>query len=287
MTQGVLQPIITVRPPVSCVMSRSRTFTFTMNNYKDTNLVDNIDCKYVIYGKEVGEQGTPHLQGTIVFDNARRLAAVIKDMPGCHIEVCRSVQHSIEYCKKEGDWKERGAPPKTAKEGGEMEQERWKRIREAAESGEFDKIPDKVRIQQARNLEYIYQQASKLRKLEDTEVKHEWYWGKAGTGKSRKAREENPDAYLKMCNKWWDGYQDEDVVVIEDFDKKHDVLVHHVKIWADRYPFLAEIKGGAKKIRPKKIIVTSNYHPRDIWVEENDLEPVLRRFACIEFKCLQ
>ena len=33
-------------------MARSCNFTFTMNNYPDTSMVDSIDCKYMIYGKE-------------------------------------------------------------------------------------------------------------------------------------------------------------------------------------------------------------------------------------------
>eukprot|EP00965_Chrysotila_dentata_P098512 3256166-Pleurochrysis_carterae.AAC.1 len=89
-----------------------------------------------------------------------------------------------------------------------------------------------------------------------------------------------------MCNKWWDGYVDHDVCLIEDFDKAHNVLGHHMKIWADRYPFMAEIKGSAIKIRPRLVIVTSNYHPSHIWQDDTTLGPIMRRFKCVEFKAL-
>jgi hypothetical protein len=190
----------------------------------------------------------------------------------------------MRYCKKDGDFIERGTPPKTQEEKGAQEKERWKRIRLAAEEGNFDEIDDKVRVLHYDKLKRIHNDALHSRPLEDTVERMEWYYGESGSGKSRKARTENPDAYLKMCNKWWDGYKDEDVVIIEDFDKKHDVLIHHLKIWADRYPFPAEVKGGVHKIRPKKIIITSNYHPKDIWETNADLEPILRRFKTTEFK---
>jgi len=266
--------------------SRSKNFVFTHNNYSDTAQEDTIDCSYIVYGKEVGESGTPHLQGFVQFKTEKSEKQVRKLLPGCHVELARTIQAASDYCKKDGEWRQRGTPPVTPKEKGEAEQQRWKRYREAAEEGEFEEIPEKIRFNSPKLLKFHHETALNRRKIPDTEDRMEWYWGESGTGKSRKAREENPEAYLKNCNKWWCGYTDQDVVIIEDFDKRHDVLAHHLKLWGDRYPFQAETKGGSQKIRPTKIIVTSNYHPRDIWTEESDLHPILRRFKPIEFKTL-
>lgn len=267
-------------------MSRSRNFCFTRNNYVDTSVEDTIDCKYIIYGQEVGESGTPHLQGFITFSNARSLKAVQRLLKGCHVEPARTVHQAIEYCKKDGKFTERGDPPLTQQQKGEKEKRRWQEILTAAQEGRDDDIPADIRFKYDNNIRRIRNDYLRNQTYSDTETKMLWYWGSSGTGKSRKARTDHPDAYLKMCNKWWDGYANHDTVIIEDFDKKHDVLVHHLKIWADRYPFPVEVKGGSYVIRPKLIIVTSNYHPTHIWDSEADRQPILRRFNCIEFKTL-
>lgn len=262
---------------------RTKNFTFTHNNYVNTDVEDQLPCKYIIYGKEEGENNTPHLQGVVVFKTEKSCKQVHKLLPGCHIEIVKHLQEAIEYCKKEGKFTERGIKPMTQKEKGKKGKEYWDNTLKLAKEGKFSEIDSKVQITHCKQLEYIYNKELANQQLEDTEEQNLWYYGDTGTGKSRKARGDNPNAYLKMCNKWWDHYKLQDVVLIEDFDKNHSVLNHHLKIWSDRYPFLAEHKGGARKIRPKKIIITSNYSPQDIWFEAEQLQPILRRFKVVHF----
>lgn len=265
-------------------MSRSRNFCFTHNNYIGTDLEDNLDCRYIVYGKEVGASGTPHLQGFISFSMVKSEKIVRALMPGCHIEIARSASYSINYCKKDGDFVERGDCPMTNADKGSMEKDRWANAFEAAEDGRFEDIPAEIRFKYDKNIERIKGRADRKRKLPDTEAQMLWYYGDSGTGKSRKAREDNPGCYLKTCNKWWDGYSGQDVVLIEDLGKNHDKIVDNLKRWADRYDFPAETKGGfLGDIRPRLIIVTSNYHPTDLWTCNGDLGPILRRFKCIKF----
>lgn len=170
---------------------------------------------------------------------------------------------------------------------GEKEKVKWLEVLNHAKVGNFEDIDPRVQITQARNLEFIFNRAVSKRPLETLPhtTRHLWLWGASGTGKSLAARTRYPKAYLKMCNKWWDAYSNEDVVLIEDFDAlAHKVLVHHIKIWADIYPFLTEVKGGARKIRPKLLIITSNYHPNEIWFTSSELEPILRRFTTLHFE---
>lgn len=269
--------------------NRVRIFVFTLNNYTPAQELHlkSLECQYMLFGHEVAPStGTPHLQGMVAFVHNKTFSAVksLFKCPSVHLEQCRDIDASIEYCKKDNHFFEKGTPPLSSKAKGKKEELRWAEIIVNAKAGNWDAIDPRVQLTQARNIDFIYNRALSERPLSDTNYKMFWFHGKPGTGKSRAVRERYPNCYLKMCNRWWDAYRDEDVVLIEDFDAvAHTGLCHLMKIWLDRYPFLGEVKGGSRKMRPKLIVVTSNYHPNEIWFTAGQLDPILRRVDCIDF----
>lgn len=268
--------------------SKCRGWCVTINNYtqEDIDKLREIDCTYKVWGKEVAPTtNTPHLQAYFYWKNPISWNTVRAYFAPNHFEAAKGTGYeNRKYCTKEGDFEEHGeTPQEPAAAGKKREQERWENARAAAQAGRFDEIPADIYLRCYHTCKRIREDALMGGELQNTFETMYWYWGPPRTGKSRKAREENPGAYLKMCNKWWDNYKGEDVVIIEDFDRSHKVLLHHLKVWADIYPFQMEVKGGGVKIRPKKVIVTSNYHPADIWDEDVDLGPILGRFCCVHF----
>jgi hypothetical protein len=119
--QTSFQPQLDTREiwPTFLVMG-SKNWCFTLNNYDDDdiqriNALVTTEPKviYLIYGKEVGESGTPHLQGVVSCKQKLRLLQIKNIIGGNpHLECARNINAAIIYCKKDGDWEEFGTRSK-------------------------------------------------------------------------------------------------------------------------------------------------------------------------------
>lgn len=96
------------RTKVTKKINKFRAYEFTWNNYtsEDVKYVEELECKYLVYGKEVGEQGTPHLQGLIIFKYQKTFNAARKMFKNNHIEAAKKNYNLMMYCKKGEQTKE-------------------------------------------------------------------------------------------------------------------------------------------------------------------------------------
>lgn len=112
------------------------------------------------------------------------------------------------------------------------------------------------------------------------------FWGDTGTGKSRRAWDEaGLSAYPKSpSTKFWDGYQDQKHVVIDEF--RGDIGISHMLRWLDRYPVLVETKGSGIVLSASTIWITSNISPSN-WYPTLDADTtaaLLRRLTVTHFR---
>lgn len=88
----------------------SKKWCFTFNNYKkeeETAIIKKLETlkSSFIIGREVGEQGTPHLQGYIEFRGKVRPIETLKQFNKIHWEKAKGTrEQNIKYCSKDGDF---------------------------------------------------------------------------------------------------------------------------------------------------------------------------------------
>ncbi|QOW18365.1 replication-associated protein [Pseudorasbora circovirus 2] len=246
-----------------------KRWCFTLNNYGDEDL-QNISkvitpemCEFAVVGQEVGEQGTPHLQGFVNLKQKKRLQQM-KEMVGAraHLEPAKGTDlQNDEYCTKEGKTYLRIGEPSS--------QGKRSDLKEAVEmlhytNGDFRAVAradPAVFIRYGRGLRDYWLTVGSTPRNFKTEV--HVLVGEPGCGKSRYCHEKYPEVtpFYKQRGEWWDGYMGQGVVIIDDFYgwMKYDEMLRI----CDRYPHKVPVKGSFVEFTSKTIMITSNTHVID------------------------
>jgi len=256
-------------------MSKARNHCFTLNNPAEGDLEAVLawECKYVIVGEEKGDiEETPHLQGYVEWAYAKPLTALKKLNPRIHWEPRKgTAEQASAYCKKDGVFHEAGA------------------ISSQGKRSDLDAVADMViggatlaTVAEAHGGTFIRYAKGitelKLALMKDrTEPPYvEWRWGLAGVGKTRYCVEKHPDHYIKDGTTWWNGYTQQEAIIIDDFDGRwpfRDLLR-----LLDRYKFQGQYKGGYVPVNSPYIYITAEFPP-SYWWQGNDLAQVVRRIS--------
>lgn len=266
---------------------RTRNYVFTFNNYGGLDL-DRIQrlsgvANFIGYGKEIGASGTRHLQGMVCWKSAKTFRATTNLVQGAHIEIMGGTpSQAWAYCSKDGDTWSVGQVPLDRQQQSEQQSCKWAAFIERAKNGDMNNVDQKLLVQ-------YYSTFMKIMAANQPMPENLqgccgiWIHGAPGTGKSHAVNAMHPDAYRKMVNRWWDGYQNQATVWLDDLDPDSSTwIARYLKIWADKWSFMAEVKGASSLIRPSLFIVTSNYTIDQMGFRQEDLTAIKRRFREVE-----
>ncbi len=270
---------------------QARNWVFTLNNPTDDeiNAINALGTelpepfRYICFGKEVGEGGTPHLQGFISSKIKKTRNYVKAAVSGrAHLEVAKgSPAQNKTYCSKDGDFYEWGVLP-----GGAGRRTDLETVAEAIVGG-----ASLVAIAKDHPAAYIrygpgISRFRMLVKPERSSPPELWLlWGKTGTGKTRRVMEFASEEEMwcspgkQNQSTWFDGYYGQAAVLFDDFDGSWFQLTYLLKL-IDRYVWQVPTKGGFTWWNPKTIYFTSNLK-LDEWysnAHENHRAALARRF---------
>lgn len=253
-------------------------------------LWDQGEMSYLVYQVEKGTH--MHLQGYVCLLRKKRLAQVSSILGGhVHLERMKGrPDQAAAYCKKKdetyiaGPWEWGTAPDSRGKKS-------------ATALAVEDVVAGKPLTEVAKNHPLAWVRS--YRGLKDLqaelavptgtwrEVSVYVLWGPTRTGKTRTAMADTcadgraPYRLPLSDSMWFDGYEGQDTLVIDDFYGQ--IKFHHMLNILDGYYVQVAVKGGFVWGRWTKVYITSNGHP-DTWWAKSDIPQPSREAMAARFK---
>lgn len=263
---------------------KTTSWCFTINNPQDGDTSTlrslGLEATYLVYGSELGESGTRHYQGFVVFKNSKGLAQAKQAIGGRgHLEPMRGTpQQASDYCKKDGDFVECGTLPKPGRRtdlDGAIE--RLNDTRSLCTVAQ--EFPSEF-VKYGRGLINYFAIAEILPARKQKTICRV-YVGPPGVGKSRRCLAEAAEfgrVYYKPNGKWWDGYIGQEAVILDDF--YGGIQFHELLNILDMYDHRVEYKGGYMRFVAIAVFISSNRRPSE-WYKKEDGEigALYRRFT--------
>lgn len=267
--------------------TKYHTWAFTWFNWDEDVLAefetwaDDAEVRYLCYGKEVSpETGKSHLQGFVWFEaeKTKKQVQMFFKNKSLHVERCRGTPfQNLVYCSKE------------TIDGGEF-----------FESGPLPEgmSPDKIPIDWEEVTCMDYQVANRhvrrmnpllwatpsvqflLRSLIKPyigEMKVYWFWGAAGTGKSRAANEMTTGIVSRTSSGFMVYRGGHKAVRVEEADKNNKIPLDELLQLTDRYEYYLNTRNNETPRDFDTIVFTSTVHPSVIYNEH--YEQLARRIT--------
>lgn len=268
-------------------IEQARFWCFTA--YKKPLSIENEKLRYIIFGEEVcPNTGRLHWQGYLECKNKQSMTAMKKILDDKTIHLEQKSEFSTreqarEYCKKNNKFEEYGEFI-----SGQGSRKDLHEIAKSLQNGtplhEIMMNNPEIYCSYRNGLRDIAEHCLKVNSKEQREVEVILITGPTGVGKTYYAMNHCSEMPYKIQGedlKWWDGYNGEKTIVIDEYN--NDVGIGKMLGFLDVYQLRLDIKGSHTFANWNTVVVTTNLelyelHPN---AKKRHREALFRRISKI------
>ncbi len=256
--------------------TRVTRLCFTVNNPTADDDPQKLPFKFLVWQKEEGSKKTPHLQGYVWLKRCF-FSKCTAALPRAHfIQAKGTAEQNIKYCTKtegrlDGPWV-RGTPPKP---GARSDLSRLK--------DDLDKGTSLATISEDHFSNFIrYKNGIRAYRLLHSEPRRwktevTFMFGPRNSGKTYWVHQLAKNCFVKPHKDWCTGFDQHTDVLLDEFTSTKYGSITFLNQLFDKYPYTPPVHGGIVNWNPRRVWITSNLQPAELFPTIQDKRPELVR----------